>query len=158
MGAPYATAQDLADRWRPLSPSEQERASVLLGDAATRIRAAVSDVDARVNTGALDAGIPLLVSVEMVRRAMLAPVDQAPAGQVQQTAGPFSKSVSFANPTGDLYLTKAERQMLGGGGQRAFTVPMGGPSRAVHRPWCNLAFGASWCSCGADIAGVPIYE
>lgn len=28
----------------------------------------------------------------------------------------------------------------------------------VHRPWCALAFGALYCSCGADIAGHPIYE
>jgi hypothetical protein len=27
-----------------------------------------------------------------------------------------------------------------------------------HVPWCNLMFGASYCSCGADIAGRPIYE
>lgn len=158
MGAPYATPQDLESRWRPLLPDELERAAVLLGDAATRIRAAAPDVDVRIASQELDADIPLLVSVEMVRRAMLAPVDQAPAGQVQQTAGPFSQSVSYTNPTGDLYLTKAERQMLGAGGQAAFTVPLGSPRSASHRAWCSLAFGASYCSCGADIAGVPIYE
>lgn len=27
-----------------------------------------------------------------------------------------------------------------------------------HAPWCNLYFGATYCSCGADIAGLPIYE
>lgn len=27
-----------------------------------------------------------------------------------------------------------------------------------HLPWCSLAFGASFCSCGADIAGRPIFE
>lgn len=27
-----------------------------------------------------------------------------------------------------------------------------------HLAWCSLYFGASWCSCGADIAGYPIYE
>lgn len=158
MGTPYATAQDLADRWRPLTPAEVERATVLLGDAATRIRVAVPDVDARLASGVLDPDVPLLVSVEMVRRAMLAPVDQAPAGQVQQTAGPFSQSVSYTNPTGDLYLTKAEKQMLGGAGQQAFTVPLGSAWGPVHRAWCSLAFGAAYCSCGADIAGVPIYE
>lgn len=124
MGAPYATAQDLADRWRPLSPAEQERATVLLGDAATRIRASAPNVDERIAAGSLDPGIPLLVSVEMVRRAMLAPVDQAPAGQVQQTAGPFSQSISYTNPMGDLYVSKAERKMLGGGAQGAFTVDL----------------------------------
>lgn len=158
MGAQYATAQDLADRWRPLTPDEETRAGVKLRDAATRMRAACPDLDERLASGVLDPDVPLIVSCEMVRRAMLAPVDQAAAGQVQQTAGPFSQSVTYTNPTGDLYLTKAERQMLGCGGQSAFTVPMGSVSGAVHRPWCNLAFGADYCSCGADIAGVPIYE
>lgn len=30
--------------------------------------------------------------------------------------------------------------------------------RAQHLDWCNLAFGCPVCSCGADIAGEPIYE
>jgi hypothetical protein len=52
----------------------------------------------------------------MVRRAMDAP-DDAGFGiaTVQETTGPFSRSFNYANPTGDLYLTKAERRMLGGG-------------------------------------------
>ena len=27
-----------------------------------------------------------------------------------------------------------------------------------HLPWCSLVLGANYCSCGVDIAGVPIYE
>lgn len=39
----------------------------------------------------------------------------------------------------------------------AFSIlPFG--ANVCHMPWCNLAFGANWCSCGADIAGYPIYE
>ena len=28
----------------------------------------------------------------------------------------------------------------------------------AHLPWCSLMLGARYCSCGVDIAGVPIYE
>lgn len=28
----------------------------------------------------------------------------------------------------------------------------------IHQPWCSLSMGANYCSCGADIAGYPIYE
>lgn len=28
----------------------------------------------------------------------------------------------------------------------------------VHMPWCALNMGATYCSCGADLAGYPIYE
>ena len=31
-------------------------------------------------------------------------------------------------------------------------------SASNHMPWCSLAFGATYCSCGADIAGYPLYE
>lgn len=42
-------------------------------------------------------------------------------------------------------------------GAGAFSIrPYG--SASCHLPWCNLAFGALNCSCGADIAGYPIYE
>lgn len=27
-----------------------------------------------------------------------------------------------------------------------------------HLPWCSLMMGATYCSCGVDIAGEPIYE
>ena len=42
----------------------------------------------------------------------------------------------------------------GGGAYAVDTVS----SASNHLPWCSLAFGALYCSCGADIAGVPIYE
>lgn len=42
------------------------------------------------------------------------------------------------------------------GGAYAFDTAPGRGSR--HVPWCNLLWGATYCSCGADIAGTPIYE
>jgi len=39
----------------------------------------------------------------------------------------------------------------------AFAVDMLGVD-TIHQPWCSLAFGALYCSCGADLAGYPIYE
>lgn len=41
---------------------------------------------------------------------------------------------------------------------KAFTVSLVDVGRGCHLPWCNLMFGASWCSCGVDIARRPIYE
>lgn len=31
-------------------------------------------------------------------------------------------------------------------------------SGSAHLPWCSLMFGATYCSCGVDIAGEPIFE
>jgi hypothetical protein len=39
----------------------------------------------------------------------------------------------------------------------AFSIDMVGGA-SVHLPWCSLMFGANYCSCGVDIAGVPIFE
>ncbi|MEO2134609.1 Gp19/Gp15/Gp42 family protein [Microbacterium sp.] len=39
----------------------------------------------------------------------------------------------------------------------AFTLDMV-PQSSAHLPWCSLNMGASYCSCGVDIAGVPIFE
>lgn len=39
----------------------------------------------------------------------------------------------------------------------AFSVDMLGTTSS-HLPWCSLAFGAVYCSCGTDIAGYPIFE
>lgn len=39
----------------------------------------------------------------------------------------------------------------------AFSLDMVGGG-SVHLAWCSLMFGANYCSCGVDIAGVPIFE
>lgn len=40
----------------------------------------------------------------------------------------------------------------------AFGIDMIPSAGSGHLAWCSLAFGALYCSCGVDIAGVPIYE
>lgn len=39
----------------------------------------------------------------------------------------------------------------------AFAFDMTGRG-AAHVAWCSLMLGANYCSCGVDIAGVPIFE
>lgn len=152
--AAFATVSDLEARWRPLSPDESNRAQALLDDAAAVIRAECADVDSRLVAvppailPELDPAVPLMVSCSMVKRAMLSGADVAGVTSTQQTAGPFSQSLSFANPSGDLYLTKAERRILGCGGQRAGSVPMGPSAAVVHPLWCDVWLGLP-CTCGA---------
>lgn len=125
MADPFATVSDLEARWRPLTPAETATATTLLDDASAQVRVECPDVDDRLTATppTLDASIPRRVVCAMVKRAMLAPVDQAPMTQMQQTAGPFSQSGTFVNPTGDLYLTKTERRLLGCSRQRAASIP-----------------------------------
>lgn len=66
MAAAYATASDLALRWRPLSSSEQSIASTLLEDACAIIEAAIIGAPDPSSAPA----IFKVVSCNMVRRAM----------------------------------------------------------------------------------------
>lgn len=75
------------------------------------------------------------VVLAMLTRASSSPVAGLGVTSVQEGAGPFQQTLQFANPTGDLYLTKAEKRQLGCGRQTAFEVdllppvvaPPGGP-------------------------------
>lgn len=130
---PFATADDLAARWRALSDAEEARATVLLGDASAYLRATCSGVDTRIESGDLDSAVVLAVVVGMVKRAMLASETADGVGQQSQTAGPFQTSLTFTNPTGALYLTKADRRLLGcgGGSGRAFSIETAPPAEVV---------------------------
>jgi hypothetical protein len=120
--APFATVDDLEESWRPLSEAEKTRATRKLASASRHVRGRCRGVDRRIENGDLDPAAVMDIVCNMVERAMKAPVDQLPVNQQQSTAGPFGGSVTFANPTGDLYLTKQERLILVGGTSRAGTV------------------------------------
>lgn len=119
----YATVADLEDRWRTLTSDEQSRAEVLLGDAAVRLDVLCPP---SVPPTGPELAARVIVSCEMVKRAMATPGGVSGIGvtSVQAGAGPFQETQQFANPTGDLYLTKADKSLLGCGGQVAYTFPM----------------------------------
>lgn len=106
----YATYEDLQARWRTLTEAEQETATVLLDDAAAIIDAYVL-IDTE-DEGQMERA--KYVSCSMVRRAMQATEsDMIGISQASATMGPFSQQATFANPTGELYLTAQEKAMLG---------------------------------------------
>lgn len=107
---PFATVEDLEARWHALTSEEQKRAERLLADASDLIRASCPNW-ARAT--------PLTrerVACAIVKRAMLASDDIAGVTQHAQTAGSYSESFSYSNPDGDLYLTRSEKESLGGDG------------------------------------------
>ena len=137
MATAFASATDLAARWRPLSAAEEDTADTLLGDASAILRAECPDLDARLTVvpPLLDPDLPKMIVCAMVKRAMIAGVDVEGVTNTQQTAGPFSQSMTYSNPMGNLYLTKTERKLLGCGGQRAFTVDMTPRQPVLPVPW-----------------------
>ena len=112
----YATIADLESRWRTLTSDEQIVALTLLDDAAVLIDS--------MGTPSSSAAA-LIVSCDMVRRSMsMSQADTYGLSQASMTAGPYAQQLTYANPTGEMYLTRTERKMLGFlGGAIGFARP-----------------------------------
>lgn len=123
----YAHVSDLAARWRPLTPEEEARAAILLEDASVRVDAVFPPSDPPTEAQLM---VRKIVVCEMVKRAMSAPGGIG-VSSVQQGAGPYQETLQFTNPTGDLYLSKSDRILLGGGRARAFSIDLT-PAAARH--------------------------
>ena len=54
-----------------------------------------------------------IVCCNMVQRAMSTGDDVFGVTQQSITAGPYTQSLSYSNPGGDMYITKSEKRMLG---------------------------------------------
>lgn len=149
---PFATVEELKARWPDFPVGGEPHAGVLLEDASQFILD-ICPASANANERSRRR-----VVCAVVKRSMSAG-ELAGLESAQQGAGPYQGTYKPANPHGDFYLTKAERHSLGdNGAQKAFGGNVTGAASSSHRPWCSLAFGAVYCSCGADIAGEPIFE
>ena len=127
----FATVADLEARWgKELTQAEEAQASVLLDDAAAILTALVRCIDPDDETQ--EANLRQ-VSCNMVKRAMSSAASSAfGIDQATATMGPFSQRVEYANPSGDLYVTKAERAVLGIGTARIGTIRAHARQVTVH--------------------------
>ena len=100
----YATVEDVESGWRELTSEEEERAAVLLEDAALKIDSYRPNAPEACKA---------YVSKVMVRRAMDVD-DTTPFESATMTAGPYSRSYTLAGPNGGLYLTRDDKLMLRG--------------------------------------------
>lgn len=104
----FAEVSDLEARWRTLSESEAEQAETLLADASAMLsRLAVVD-----SSDSAQAELLKIVTCDMVKRSM-ASSEAIGVDQFSITAGPYSQTQHFAATSGDLYLTKLEKRLLG---------------------------------------------
>ncbi|WP_115728251.1 Gp19/Gp15/Gp42 family protein [Actinomyces culturomici] len=118
---PWATPEDLEARWRLLTDDEKQRATALIDDAMSLIK----DECPKWPSAQLESLRRIVC--QMVHRAMLAPLgdeDAIGVSNASMTTGPFSQALTFTNPGGDLYLTKAERRALAGRRGRAYEVDL----------------------------------
>ena len=116
----FATHEDVADRWRPLTAAEAVLADTLCWDASALLRARFPGIDASIAAGTPSADVVMMVCAGMVRRALIAPSDGV--SQQSETAGPFSQSQSYSNPMRNVFLTAADETLILGYRPKAMSV------------------------------------
>lgn len=110
----------------------------------------------------LDAEYPDQMKVDyVVREAVVAHVRRPDdATQVTVSVDDGSSSKTYKSGNGLVTITDAWWLLLGlvEVNEGAYAVDLVGWRGTPHLPWCSLMMGATYCSCGVDIAGRPIFE
>lgn len=147
---------DITTRWLgTTSLPTDSQLDTLIGDAEDIISVTFSDIQARIDATTLPLERVVRVASNMVMRYLRNPDGMR---QTSTTTGPFTNSATYGgDEPGTMYMTDKERDDLSGVSQSgAFSVDTVG-STTIHADTCALNFGATYCSCGADIAGYPLY-
>ncbi len=134
------------------SVTEVERNQWILwcSDALMLIEARLGDPDA-LDQRKLDYVVREAVIAQIQRPDDATTVDvSVDDGRMSRTYRSSAGRVTIRDEWWDL-LAPSDRS------RGAFSVIPSAPGTS-HLPWCNLMFGASYCSCGVDIAGEPIFE
>lgn len=154
MPAVQITPADLA----PFATIEQAKAEAMIADALA--------------WAALDAPCILSETFEyadaakaIIRKAILRWNDSGSGAfsQRQQTTGPFAVGESIDTRVNrDSMFTDGEiaslKRLCTGETSGAFQIDTAPSCAVVHAEACSINFGATYCSCGADIAGYPLWE
>lgn len=125
----------------------------------------IADAEMLIETRRLEVDETLVLDPQkldyVVREAVVAHArkpDQS--SQVATTVDDTTVSRSYRDARGRVFIEDEWWTLLGLSPRAsgAFSFRPSGAWSSIHAPWCALAFGALYCSCGADIAGYPIYE
>lgn len=144
----------------PFADIDPAKAAAMIADAeAQAILAApcLADVDD------LDANQVAAVRA-VLRGAILRWNDAGSGAYQQQTAGPFSVMMDTRQTRRSLFWPSEIEQLqsictaVAGGAGGAFSIDTAPGCAIQHAEVCSINFGASYCSCGAVLAGYPLYE
>lgn len=113
----YATVQDVATLWRPMTAAEQTRAEALIPVICSSLRQEAAkvhkDLDAMIAADADLAAVAKSVTVDVVARTLMTSTNQEPMTQYSEAALGYSASGSFLVPGGGLFIKKSELARLG---------------------------------------------
>lgn len=106
----YAEVSDLNARLEtPLTAKEQKRAETLLSDASALISAYVGP---DVGEG-MEERLRIVCCNVVLRSLAASGSDMLGVTQSTVSADIYSQTYTFSNPTGDMFLTKADKKLLG---------------------------------------------
>lgn len=155
------------DDLAPFATIDMAKASAMIADAESQAiltapcLAVLTTVPAGETPEALALRTAKLDAVKGILRGALLRWNEAGTGAIQTTGtGPFSTTVQFQARRSMFWpteITDLQGICKDPNAGKAFAVDTVGPDSA-HLPWCNLNFGATWCSCGVDVAGEPVFE
>lgn len=116
---PFATVDELKQRWKGFPEGAEDDAEVHLEDASQFI------LDVAPSAARVTESTRRRIVCKVVRRAMHADDDEMEGFESAQIGtGPFQDTYKPVNPHGDYYLTGQEKLALRVGKQRAFQINM----------------------------------
>lgn len=119
----YATAADVRSRWPSLPTSQDAQVDQLCADASLRLRARYPGIDDQVQADADIAARAQLVVVNMVKRALM--MATPGASQESSSTGPYSHSVTYANPFQNIFISGDDDELIRGYQPAALSMPYG---------------------------------
>ena len=103
--------------WRPLTPSETERAEALLPIVADSLRMEAikvgKNLDKMIKENPVLVNVAKSVTVDVVARTLMTSTNQEPMTQASQSALGYSFSGTYLVPGGGLFIKKSELARLG---------------------------------------------
>jgi hypothetical protein len=106
-----------------------------------------------------------LAAVKAILRGAILRWEDAGSGALQtqqEQIGPFGAQATVTPLRKSMFWPSEIESLQGicssGEKGKAYSLDTAPGGASAHLPWCALMFGATYCSCGADIAGVPIFE
>lgn len=98
----------------------------------------------------------------IIRGAILRWNDAGSGAFSQVTTGPFGVTGDTRTARKGMFLPSELDDLKAlcstGGAGKAFSIDTAPGTTSVHSESCSLVFGAAYCSCGADIAGFPLFD
>ena len=149
MAAVVVTRADLA----PFASIDDAKADEMIADAI----AMAAIVAPCILTDEFEHGA---AAKAIIRGAILRWNDAGSGAFSQTTTGPFGATMDTRTQRRGMFwpseITDLQKLCASSSGG-AFAIDTA-PGGTVHAETCSLVFGALYCSCGADIAGFPLYE